>query len=211
MIEQSSASLAGRWQVIHATLPNGTVAYTGTITFQQIGATYKLDWDITAGRYLGVGLMHAAHLYVSCGEQAHGLGIALYTPGPDQIVGVRWTAPDLDGEVGTGAFTSAWTGRWEGTHRVTHRARDSGLHGAWTLHARRTEHVYELTWEAGGGTTRTGLGIAMPGGLAAGWYPDVRQLALMDYVLDPHDDQQLDATWALGGYSALGSEVPRRT
>ena len=73
MIEQSSVSLAGRWQVVHATLPNGAVAYTGTIAFQQAGATFKLGWDITAGRYIGVGLMHASHLYVSCGEHAHGL------------------------------------------------------------------------------------------------------------------------------------------
>ncbi len=211
MIKQSSVSLAGRWQVVHATLPNGAVAYTGTIAFQQIGAAFKLDWDITAGQYVGVGLMHAAHLYVSCGEHADGLGIALYTPGPDQAITVQWTSPDLQGEVGMGTFTSAWTGTWKGTHRVVHQACDRHARGEWTLHASRTDQVYELTWEADDGVTRTGLGIAMPGGLAAGWYPDVRQLALMDYVLDPHDDQQLDATWALGGYSALGSEVLRRT
>ena len=94
---------------------------------------------------------------------------------------------------------------------MTHQARDRHARDDWTLHIRRNDQVYELAWEADDGGTRTGLGIAMPGGLAAGWYPDVRQLALMEYVLDPHDGRQLDAVWALGGYSTLGSEVLRRT
>ena len=146
----------------------------------------------------------------NCPSAAVVLGIAVYTPGPDQIVGVRWTTPDLEGEVGTGTFTSAWTGTWEGTHRVTHQSGDRHARGASTLHISRTNQVYELTWQASDGTTCTGLGIATPDGLAAGWYPDVRQLALMDYVLAPQDNHRLNARWALGGYSMLGSEMLRR-
>jgi hypothetical protein len=56
-----------------------------------------------------------------------------------------------------------------------------------------------------------GLGLAMANGLAVAWYPDVDQLALLDYVLDAGDHQSMSATWALGGFTSLGTERLRRS
>src|SRR5205823_4645381 len=95
----------GTWDVTHATLPNGEFAYSGRISVQQNAATFQLTWDITAGRYVGVGLVHDDHLFVSCGEQFAGLGIALYTHHPESTPTIQWSTAELAGSVGTGMFT----------------------------------------------------------------------------------------------------------
>ena len=46
----------------------------------------------------------------------------------------------------------------------------------------------------------------MSNGLAVSWYPDTRQLALLDYIIDPDDSDCLSATWASVGFRTLGAE-----
>jgi hypothetical protein len=70
----TSSPFAGTWDVTEATLPNGDFGYTGVITIQRLGATFSLDWNISAGRFVGLGLPLGEHLFVSCGEQYADLG-----------------------------------------------------------------------------------------------------------------------------------------
>jgi hypothetical protein len=197
----------GLWRVEHATLPNGEFAYTGTIAIQSIGTTFSLVWDITAGRYVGIGLLHDTHLFVGCGEYMAGLGVAVCTIQPDQTVAVRWSTPELRGKLGTGAFTSAWPGSFEGSHRLRQSSPAGDSADEWTLAIRKTERIYELMWQADAATRRIGLGIPTHDGLAVGWYPDLKQLAVLDYTIDPNDRRRRHATWALGGYTGLDTET----
>jgi hypothetical protein len=196
---------AGVWLVEHATLPNGEFAYTGTIAIEPRAAVFALEWDISAGRYVGLGLAHAAHLLVGCGELWEGLGVVFYAPHPSGVT-VQWSTPELQGAVGGGAFTTPWHGTFEGQHQLTHTLPGAGAE-QWTLTARKNDKIYELTWHGADRGERRGLGIETPGGLAAGWYPDLKQLAVLDYTADPGDPQRLYASWALGGYTGLGSET----
>ena len=70
------AAFEGVWNVIDATLPDRTFGYTGMVTIAQRNGVYTMDSDITAGRYVGIGLKVDDHLLVSCGEQFAGLGLA---------------------------------------------------------------------------------------------------------------------------------------
>lgn len=201
---------AGLWDVTHATLPNGEFAYSGRINIQQSAATFQLDWDISAGHYVGIGLTHGDHLYVSCGEQFAGVGIALYTCRPDAAPTIQWSTAELAGVVGTGAFTSPWSGAFEGEHQLAQYLPNGQLYGEWSITIQKTGAIYELTWRKGGNIHFKGLGLDTPQGLAVGWYLDVSQLAFLDYHVNPQDARQLQATWALGSYTTLGNELLTR-
>ena len=171
----------GTWDVTHATLPNGEFAYTGRISVQQNAATFYLNWDISAGRYVGVGLMHDDHLFVSCGEQFAGLGVALYTRHPESTPTIQWSTAELAGTVGTGRFTSAWSGTFEGEHQLVQYLPNGQLYAEWTLAIHKVDAIYTLSWHKGDATHFNGLGIDTSLGLAVGWYPDSLQLAFLDY------------------------------
>src|SRR3712207_5765916 len=100
----AASPFEGSWDVSHATLPNGAFAYTGRITIERSAATFTLDWDISAGHYVGIGIQLDDRLFVSCGEQYAGLGIALYARGPGSTPAIQWTTPELSGALGTGRF-----------------------------------------------------------------------------------------------------------
>ena len=200
----------GVWDVTHATLPNGEFAYTGRITIQRSATTFHLDWDISAGRYVGIGLSLNDHLFVSCGEQYAGLGIALYTHHPESLPTVRWSTPELAGAVGTGTFTTPWSGTFEGDHQLVQYLPNGNVYAEWTLSIRKVDAIYELSWRKRDTIHFKGIGLDMPQGLAASWYPDASQLAFLDYGTDPHNPQQLHAVWALGGYTTLGTETLTR-
>ena len=205
-----SSPFEGTWDVTHATLPNGEFAYTGRISIKQNAATFQLTWDITAGRYVGVGLVLDDHLFVSCGEQFAGLGVALYTRRPESGPTIQWSTAELAGAVGTGMFTSAWSGTFEGEHQSVQYLPNGQFYAEWTLAIHKVDAIYQLSWRKGDATHFNGLGIEMSQGLAAGWYPDVSQLAFLDYRTDPHHPHQLRAMWALGGYTTLGTETLTR-
>jgi len=206
-MDQLANSFAGSWEVLEATLPNGQFAYTGMITIQQNRSVFDLVWKITAGPYVGIGLATNTHLLVSCGEQRAGLGIALYQVQPDQEVAIVWSSPELQGALGSGTFTSQFKGSFVGEHELIHYLPNGSMHGQWTLNIRKTGPVYAITWRKGDAIHGTGLGLEIAGGLAVGWYPDVTQLAFLDYTVDPQDPNRLLAAWALGGFTSLGTEV----
>jgi uncharacterized protein len=209
-IENSAITFAGAWDVVESTLPNGQFAYTGIINVKRNDSAFSLDWDITAGRYVGIGIPFNSHLYVSCGEQRAGLGIALFQVRSDTEVSIQWSTPELQGAIGGGAFTSQFNGTFEGEHELIQYFPDGALHGSWTVKIEKTGSIFEIIWRKGETIHFSGLGLEMSNGLAVSWYPDIRQLALLDYILDPQDGDYLLGTWALGGFTSLGTEKLKR-
>jgi len=205
-----ASSFSGSWVVLEATLPDGQLAYSGIINAKRNGSTFELDWDITAGVYVGIGLPFNSHLYVSCGEQRAGLGVALFLVRPGPEVTVQWSIPELQGAVGTGKLTSRFNGSFEGEYPLTQYLPDGSVHGAWTVEIRKTGSIFEIAWRKGKAIHFTGLGLGILSGLAVGWYPDTRQLAFLDYSFDSENRDRLIASWALGGFTSLGTEVLRR-
>ncbi len=206
-MEQVTNAFAGSWDVLEAKLPNGRPGYTGTITIRPNRHVFDLTWAITAGQYAGIGLSIGPHLLVSCGEQRAGLGIALYQAQSDHNVSVLWSAPELQGAVGVGKFTSPLHGSFEGEHQLIQYLPDGSLHGQWNLSIRKTSNVFSITWRKGETVHFSGLGLEIDGGLAVGWYPDISQLAFLDYTVDPASPDRLLATWALGEFTSPGTEV----
>lgn len=209
-LENSATIFTGAWDVSEATLPDGQCAYTGIISINRNMSAFDLDWDITAGRYVGIGLSIDSHLYVSCGEQRAGLGIAIFHVRSGAQVSIQWSAPELQGAIGEGAFTSQFNGVFEGEHELAQYFPDRTLHGSWTVKIEKTGGIFEIFWRKGENIHLRGLGLETANGLAVGWYPDTRQLALLDYVPDPEDPDRLSAIWALGGFTSLGTEKLKR-
>lgn len=209
-MDEHCAHFLGAWDVLHATLPNGENAYTGVIRVEPRQDTFELTWEISAGRYVGLGLAASGHVFVSCGEQYAGLGIALLHHQPNRQITAQWSTPELQGAIGTGRFLSEFSGSFVGTHRLQFSLPDGRLHGEWELHIQEVGDLFEVTWQKGESVHFTGLGLATATGLALGWYPDLRQLAFLDYLLDPSNPNQLSATWALGGFNTLGTETLKR-
>jgi hypothetical protein len=200
----------GAWDVRNAVLPDGSFAYSGTIRIAPEGQTWLLDWDISAGRYVGVGVAVGDHLLVGCAENYSGLGIALIEPQADRSVAVAWATAELGGQIGGGRFLAPWGGDWQGEHDLVQTLPGGREHGAWRLSIERVGAIYELAWRRGDATHYRGLGLATSRGLAVAWYLDIPQLALLDYAHPEGDLDQLGAVWALGGFHALGTETLAR-
>lgn len=210
IMDQLTNAFAGSWDVLEATLPNSQAGYTGTITIRPNRHVFDLTWAITAGQYVGIGLSTGAHLLVSCGEQWAGLGIALYKAHYGSSVSVSWSSPELQGELGSGEFTSPFHGSFEGERQLIQSLPDGSLYGQWTLNIQKTGNVFAVTWRKGETVHFNGLGLEINDGLAVGWYSDISQLAFLDYTPDPTSPDRLLATWALGGFTSLGTEILAR-
>jgi hypothetical protein len=206
-MDDGTRAFIGSWNILEATLPNGQFGYTGIVTIKRNVDVFDLDWDITAGRYFGIGLAVNAHLLVSCGEQRAGLGIALYQVQPGDEVSIHWSTPELQGAVGHGRFTSPFGSTFEGEHEVIQALPDGSVHGKWIIRLRKLGSLFEAVWHRGEAIHMMGLGFETPDGLAVGWYPDIKQLAFLDYRVDAENRNRLLASWALGGFASLGTEV----
>ncbi|MCG8349856.1 MAG: hypothetical protein MI924_18985 [Chloroflexales bacterium] len=187
MTTAEPSAFAGTWDVVEAILPDGVAAYTGTITIAHMPPSFVLDWDITAGRYVGIGL-------------------AIYKPTSDGHVAIRWCSGERPDQVGTGRFASAWTGAFTGEHTMVYYLPDGRIYGEWTLVVRQTGQTYDVLWQKADQVHFRGIGLATPHGLAVGWYPDRAQLAFLDYQPVDRAAQQLTAVWALGTQTTLGTE-----
>lgn len=203
------SSYVGKWEVLEATLPNGKPGYTGTIAIRPRGSVLDLEWDISDGTYVGIGLPLGERLVVSCGPQRAGLGLALFKI-RDGSVTVEWTMPELLGAVGGGAWLSPWTGDFEGSHQLFQRLPDGTSHGEWTLDVRRSNEVFEVDWRQGDVVHFRGIGFEAEGSLVVGLFPDLGQLAVLDYELAGGDPDRIAGRWALGGFGSLATESLRR-
>jgi hypothetical protein len=200
--------IEGTWAFDSVTMPSGEAGYTGALAIERYGAAWLLDWDISDGRYVGMGLVAGNHLYVSCGEHLAGLGLALIELGPDGGR-VTWTNAELAGATGSG-WLRLEAGRLAGRHALALRLPDGRIYGEWTLELAEAGPYYNLAWLRGEVVHWRGIGLPTPGGLAAGWGADLRQLAMLDYSADPQRPGELSAVWALGGRPDLGTELAHR-
>lgn len=207
MPEQSP--FAGTWEVLEATLPNGKPGYTGNIAMRPVGAVLDLVWDISDGSYVGIGLPLGDRLVVSCGPQRAGLGLVVFEVHGDAVT-AEWTVPELRGAIGGGVWRSPWEGSFAGSHRLVQQLPDGTPHGEWTLDIRQNGEVFEVDWRAGDAVHFRGLGFEVDDALVVGFYPDLGQLAVLDYVPAAGDRDRLDGRWALGGFSSLATERLRR-
>ena len=171
MMRPETSAFTGVWTVEDATLPDGRFAYDGRITVQQLGDAHNLLWDISAGSYVGLGLTHAGHLFVSCGEHYAGLGVGLLQP--DSAHGgfnLQWTSLELNGALGSGRLTpSDDANGYEGVFQLIQRLPGGRLHGEWALVIERTGDIYRLDWHRSRALHMRGLGLPTPDGLAIGW------------------------------------------
>lgn len=209
-MEESAKAFAGSWDVLQASLPNGKTGYTGRIDIKRNRDAFDLDWDITDGRYFGLGLPVNSHLIVGCGEHRAGLALSLFLVQPDVQVLIQCCTPEMQGALGSGKFTSSFGGSFVGEHEVIQYLPDGAFDGQWSVEIQRAGQIFEITWRKRDVVHFTGLGLGLESGLAVCRYPDLRQLALLDYVLDPKDGDHLSASWALGGFTSLGTETLKR-
>ncbi|MBP1632309.1 MAG: hypothetical protein H6Q11_597 [Acidobacteria bacterium] len=105
--EDASLSLVGDWEV-EATVPGGG-SYTGRVTVRPVGGVVEVEWDTTAGRYVGLGLPEVGAWFVACGEDREGLGLALVRAEGT----VRWVPTAERGEVGETQLAPTGVRRWE--------------------------------------------------------------------------------------------------
>lgn len=82
--------------------PNSS--YTGTVTVEQTGDTYKVVWDIEGTKYIGTGIGNKDFLAVSY-KSGNNTGLALYAPNSNGWTGV-WTYAG-----GTQMGTDKWVRR----------------------------------------------------------------------------------------------------
>jgi hypothetical protein len=105
--------LVGEWEV-EATVPGGG-SYTGRVVGRSVGDAIELEWDTTAGRYVGLGLEVRGAWYVACGEDWAGLGLALV-----HVDGrVRWCPAPGPGEVGDTILVPSGVRRWQAGPETT--------------------------------------------------------------------------------------------
>lgn len=194
----------------NATLPDGRFAYDGSISIARQNDAYALNWDISAGLYVGVGLRvsdgKTEHLIVACGEHFAGLGVGVFqTDDAHGGYNLRWTSAELAGAVGGGRLVPGDDARaFDGVYQLIQRLPGGKLYGEWALVAQRDNAVFDVSWHRSRAQHWRGLGLPLANGLAVAWYPDVAQLAFLDYSIGP--SRELIATWALGGFNTLGTE-----
>ena len=104
LIVSATAALAdpvGKYDV-EGTNPGNGKTYSGTVSVERTGQTYKIVWEIGGTSYTGTGIGNKDFMAVSyrSGSQT---GLALYAPDGDGWIGV-WTYAG-----GTQMGTDHWT------------------------------------------------------------------------------------------------------
>lgn len=188
--------MAGDW-VVEATVPGGG-AYTGTVSVREVGATIEVIWDITAGRYAGLGLAAGDGWYVACGLDFAGLGLALL----DRDGRLRWTPAPARGTVASTVLTAepGLPPRWSAGPVPAPGLPFSGL----ALGDRGEVARAELT----GGSVSRAPALATASGWAVAWYADFEQTALLRYGPGPETGTWA-ALWALGSHPEPATELLR--
>lgn len=97
------ADPVGKYSV-KGTNPGTGTSYTGTVSVERTGDTYKIVWVIGGTRYVGTGIGNKDFLAVSY-RAGSDTGLALYGPDGDNWIGV-WTYAG-----GTEMGTDRWTRR----------------------------------------------------------------------------------------------------
>ncbi len=85
----ASAALAdpvGKYEVA-GTNPGGGSSYSGTVTVQKTGDTYKVTWEIAGKKYDGTGIGNEEFIAVSY-RSGDNTGLALYSQDGDNWKGI---------------------------------------------------------------------------------------------------------------------------
>lgn len=186
--------LVGEWEV-EATVPGGG-NYSGRVIGRPAGDTVELEWDISSGRYVGVGLEVQGAWYVACGENWEGLGLALIRVDG----GVRWSPAPEAGEVGATSLVPSGARHWEAGPKTA----PGFPFGAVSLAG--TRYLREAALR--GGPVERGLALPFPGGHALAWYPRFDQTVILRYA-PGREEGTLEAVWGLGGHRSLAAETLR--
>lgn len=88
---QGPPGLKGTYQIVASQSPIGGGSYTGTVTIEPTGDTYRLQWQLPRESYGGVGIRRGDVLAVGWGS-GKGAGVVAYTVRPDGYDGV-WATP----------------------------------------------------------------------------------------------------------------------
>jgi hypothetical protein len=185
--------LTGEWTVA-ATVPGGG-EYTGTVSARRAGDAVAVEWDTTAGSYVGIGLPVADDWYVACGEDWDGLGLALI----DDDGTVQWAEHPPDGTVGSDRLTPSAPRRWT-TQGADFPFASVALAG--------DGDVLEARLTTRSGAVVTGLALTTTDGFAVAWYPTLDQTVILRYSAGDAPGT-VDAVWALGGHADLATETLR--
>lgn len=102
-IAAAFADPIGKYDV-DGTNPGNEGSYSGTVSVERTGQTYKVVWVIGGTRYFGTGIGNKDFLAVSY-RSGNQTGLALYAPDGDGWTGV-WTYAG-----GTQMGTDRWTRR----------------------------------------------------------------------------------------------------
>jgi hypothetical protein len=209
----TSNPFEGYWKVAEATLPNGKHAYSGKVTVQKIKDTPLMVWETTAGDYVGIGTHAGGKLYVAVGEHYAGLGVAIATPSEDGgAYTLSWSSCELDGVLGSGRMVRLTDPDpdkpFAGHYHMMLRLPNRRLLAEWYVLIDQHGAVYQMAFVQQRLESKlahtAGLALPCDGGFALCWYPDMSQLAFMEYEIK-HPDE-LRAVWALGSQDALGTE-----
>ncbi|MBM3695683.1 MAG: hypothetical protein FJW79_07100 [Actinobacteria bacterium] len=186
--------LVGKWDA-EATVPGGGT-YTGRVVGRRVGPTVELEWEVTAGHYVGLGLEAAGAWWVACGEDWDGLGLALLYEGG----AARWAPAPGRGEAGATTLVSCGTRCWAaGPDTDPGFPFDAvGLNESWYLREAELQ----------GGPAGRGLALPFPGGHAVAWYPLFEQTVILRYG-PGREPGTVEAMWGLGGHHRLAAETLR--
>jgi len=88
--------------VVEGTNPGSDKSYSGTVSVERTGQTYRVVWVVGGTRYIGTGIGNKDFISVSY-KSGNDTGLALYAPNDEGWVGV-WTYAG-----GTQMGTEHWT------------------------------------------------------------------------------------------------------
>lgn len=200
MAWQRGAGLAGSYNIVAATTPDGAGSYRGVVQIKPLGKAFDLTWTVNdSGRYRGVGLEVDGILAVgwSAGER---YGVAVYRIGSGALGGL-WTASGLNGEIGT--ETLEGPANLNGAYKITRGALGSQTYSGTATIAPAGE-IYQVKWEL---PNRSDMGIGFRQGnlLIVGWGQADLDAGVIAYRINAKAGA-LDGRWANPRSSALGTE-----
>jgi hypothetical protein len=192
-------AFAGTWNITDAKTLDGK-PYTGTVRITKSGPAYKLQWNTTAGKYLGIGLAEGNALCTGWGGK--NFGVVLYKINADGTLDGWWTVPGVTEAEGLEKLTGGAPGVLEGEYdlRGTNPGNKGGYKGK--LNIRKTGETYQLDWTIPGTPAYRGVGIRVGDYLHVGW-GGKEVYAVISYTFDGNKAEGL---WTVGGSQRIAVE-----
>ncbi|MGZ5004061.1 MAG: hypothetical protein ACXWG7_00900 [Chthoniobacterales bacterium] len=193
-------SFSGTWKITDAQTLAGK-SYTGTVRIASIGAVYELQWNTTAGKYLGLGLADGNKLCTGWGGK--NFGVVLYKINGNGTLSGRWTIPSANEAEGTEEASGGIPNELAGEYTI--KGTNPGGKGSYTgkLRIRKTGATYQLRWTLPGGQSYSGVGLRVGDSLHVGWSTGKEPYAVISYTFD---DGTAEGIWTVGGSEKTAKE-----